>query len=420
MTKIEGDIAKSVFTSKLHPPIEDSVGSVLDGADGAVNSVVDGADDATDNVADFTSGAVGDTDNGTTLHQIPDEILKRMANVQIEEFEYPSWDDHSMVHGCLWLPAPVQAPTSQTSILQNAITRDTSISSRAATTAAQPPKAIIQLIHGMSEHISRYDQFARYLAANGFAVFGHDHIGHGYSAFSEEELGHMPPETGADILVEDVDTLRHIAHGIFPGDLPYFMFGHSMGSFTLRVYLTRHGAGLAGAIICGTGNEPIALATVGNALARVGARFRGETSKSNLIHSLVDGAFVRQIDDPETEFDWISVDRDNIDEFLADDLNGFQFTYGGYASLTKLALLAANLDLAKQIPEDLPILLVSGSEDPVGNKGDGVIETSNLLIKAGVRDVQMILYEGMRHEILNETGHATVFHDILDWILDRM
>lgn len=324
-----------------------------------------------------------------TVQKLPDGLLQQMDCIKVEDFEYPSWDDHSTVHGCLWRPA-------------------------------QYPKAIVQLIHGMSEHISRYDTFARYLAASGFAVFGHDHIGHGYSAFSEEELGHMPPETGADVLVEDVDTLRQIATASFPGDLPYFMFGHSMGSFTLRVYLTRHGEGLSGAIICGTGNEPVALSMVGNALARVGARFRGETSKSTLIHSLADGAFVRQVEDPETEFDWISVDRDNIDEFLADDLNGFQFTYGGYASLTKLALLAANLDLAKQIPESLPILFVSGSDDPVGNKGDGVIEAVNLLIKAGVRDVQMILYEGMRHEILNEAGHQVVFEDILNWIYENI
>lgn len=313
------------------------------------------------------------------------EALEQMSSVSVEDFEYPSWDDHSMVHGCLWSPA-------------------------------QHPKAIVQLIHGMSEHISRYDEFARYLAASGFAVFGHDHIGHGHSAFSEEELGHMPPETGADVLVEDVDTMRRIACESFPGDLPYFMFGHSMGSFTLRVYLTRHGEGVSGAILCGTGNEPVVLSMAGNVLARMGARFRGEASKSNLIHSLADGAFVRQVEDPETEYDWISVDRDNIDEFLSDDLNGFQFTYGGYASLTKLALRAANLDLAKQIPEDLPVLFVSGSEDPVGNKGDGVIEAADLLIKAGVRDVQMILYEGMRHEILNEAGHQVVFEDILDWI----
>lgn len=315
----------------------------------------------------------------------PKETLQKMDCIKVMEFEYPSWDDHSMVHGCLWRPA-------------------------------HSPKGIVQLIHGMSEHISRYDEFARYLAASGFAVFGHDHIGHGYSAYSEEELGHMPPETGADVLVEDVDTLRQIARESFPGDLPYFMFGHSMGSFTLRVYLTRHGEGLSGAIVCGTGNEPVALSIVGNTLARMGARFRGETSKSNFIHSLADGAFVRQVEDPETEFDWISVDRDNIDEFLADDLNGFQFTYGGYASLTKLALLAANLELAKQIPEDLPVLFVSGSDDPVGNKGDGVIEAVDLLIKAGVRDVEMILYEGMRHEILNEANHQEVFRDILGWI----
>lgn len=309
-------------------------------------------------------------------------------DIEVMDIEYPSWDNVSMIHGTIWMPKG-------------------------------KPRGIVQLIHGMSEHITRYDKFARFLVSNGFVVCGHDHIGHGESVSTAEELGHMPSDKGADVLVEDADTLRGIAQDAFSEDLPYFMFGHSMGSFTLRVYLTRHGEGLAGAIICGTGNEPTVLAMAGNFLARIGAKLRGETSKSNLIHSLADGAFVRQVKDPLTEFDWISFDRENIDSYMADELNGFQFTLGGYASLTKLALLASNLELATLVPDDLPLLFVSGSEDPVGNNGAGVREAVNLMMAAGSRDVELILYDGMRHEILNEADSQMVFDDILAW-LDRV
>lgn len=347
-----------------------------------------------DPVAVGNRSAVGGTMDRALegCYAIPDPecISGKMDAVAVQDMYFPSWDGMSTIHGCVWYPS-------------------------LAGGAAGKPKGVVQLIHGMSEHIGRYDRFARYLAACGYAVFGHDHIGHGHSVSADQSFGHMPPETGADVLVEDVNTVRGIAGEAFP-DAPYFMFGHSMGSYTLRVYLTRYGEGLAGAAICGTGNEPVPLAIAGNALARMGARLRGETSNSDLIHSLADGAFVKMVEDPQTEFDWISFDRGNIDGFLADELSGFQFTYGGYASLTRLALLAANLELARRVPSEVPLLFVSGAEDPVGNNGKGVLEAVNLMIQAGSRDVEVILYENMRHEILNEAASDEVFADILGWL----
>lgn len=297
---------------------------------------------------------------------------------------FPSWDGESTIHGMVWYPTG-------------------------------EPVGIVQLIHGMSEHISRYDPFARFLASRGFVVGGHDHIGHGLSVSSQSDLGHMPTEGGADILVGDVHTMRQILQGAFP-EAPYFIFGHSMGSFTLRVYLARRGAGLAGAILCGTGNKPTAVALAGNRIAKIGARVRGEKAKSNLVHTMADGAFSRSVPDARTEFDWISADRDNVDDYIADDLNGFQFTLGGYASLMQLVYLAANLELAKCIPNELPLLFVSGAKDPVGDNGQGVREAAQLMRDAGAYDVDVILYDGMRHEILNETESRVVFDDILAWI----
>ncbi len=323
-------------------------------------------------------------------------------DIRTLEFTYPSFDGVSNIHAMVWRP-PIGVQ----------------------------PHGIVQLIHGMAEHIERYDAFARFLASAGFLVCGHDHIGHGHSVSSRDELGHMPPENGAEVLVEDVDTLRYIVQHAFDeveviptadgpdiveGKLPYFIFGHSMGSFTLRVYLTRHGQGLAGAIICGTGQQPQPLSLMGNTLARLGSRFRGERMKSHLIHNMADGAFVRQVDDPQTEFDWISSSRQNIDDYIEDELNGFQFTLGGYATLTRLTLLAVDLELAKQIPNSLPLLFIAGSKDPVGDQGAGVKAAAQMMERAGQEDVEVILYDGMRHEVLNEEDSDLVFDDVLAWL----
>ena len=255
------------------------------------------------------------------------------------EFQFPSWDGESSIHAMLWRPEG-------------------------------DPRGVVQLIHGMSEHIERYEPFARFLAGNGFIVVGHDHIGHGHSVSNRKLLGHMPTETGADVLVEDVNTLRYIAASAFP-DLPYFIFGHSMGSFVLRVYLTRHGQGLSGAILCGTGNKPHIASLAGNALAQLGSKVRGETAKSDLIHSMADGAFSNAIDNPRTNFDWISANRSNVDAYMDDDLNGFQFTLGGYASLTKLTLLAASLEHAKKIRQRTAAAVHRGREGPGGRQRQG-------------------------------------------------
>lgn len=312
-----------------------------------------------------------------------------VTDVSMLEFGYPSWDGKSTIHAVVWQPS---------------------------TTDDTKPRGIVQLIHGMSEHIERYDAFARFLATQGFIVCGHDHIGHGHSVSSRDELGHMPPENGADVLVEDVDTLRYVVSHAFGSDLPYFIFGHSMGSFTLRVYLTRHGAGLAGAIICGTGQKPQIISLAGNALANLSAKIRGSRAKSDLIHNMADGAFAHAVEGAQTEFDWISADRSNVEEYIRDDLSGFQFTLGGYAALTKLTLLAADLELAKKIPHELPLLFVAGAKDPVGDSGEGVKAAAKMMEKAGAQDVEIILYDGMRHEILNEADAAVVFEDILTWI----
>lgn len=310
-------------------------------------------------------------------------------SVERQTLGFSSKDGKSQIKGLMWQPAG---------------------------TTASSPRGIVQIVHGMSEHIGRYDEFARFLAQRGFVVCGHDHIGHGKSAPRAEDRGHMPVDAGADILVEDVGSMRSVMGSRFARSVPYFIFGHSMGSFVVRNYLTRYGAGLSGAIICGTGNKPRVVARFGSRVARSLADKKGERYVSPFLHSLADGAYGKAVRNARTSFDWLSYDEANVDAYIADEMCGCPFTVGAYASLFSLVERAARLDLAMGVPKDLPMFYIAGAEDPVGDNGDGVRDAIEVMRAAGVADIKIKLYEGMRHEILNETGRDQVFEDVLEWL----
>ena len=307
---------------------------------------------------------------------------------------FKSHDGSSQIKGVLWQPVPgVGAPGV---------------------------RGVVQIVHGMAEHSGRYEDFARFLVDNGFAVCAHDHIGHGRSVASSADLGHMPLDGGKDVLVEDVHGLRRIVQARFSRQIPYFVFGHSMGSYVTRAYLSRYAQGLSGAVICGTGNEPVAKSKAGHALARRIARRQGERTSSKLLHNLADGSFSKSVKHARTSLDWLSTDPAVIDAYLADDLCGQMFTAGAYATLTSLTAEVATLDSALAVPSDLPVLFIAGALDPVGNKGKGVKSAAALFENAGIRDVEVKLYPGMRHEILNEPGKRRVYDDVLAWIDRRI
>ena len=238
---------------------------------------------------------------------------------------------------------------------------------------------IVQIAHGMAEHIERYAPFAEQLVSQGYVVCAEDHIGHGGSVSSTSQLGHIPHAAGADALIEDMHELRRIVAGRYSSVVPYVMFGHSMGSYMVRAYLTRHADGLAGAIMCGTGQVPA-------------------------------------IRDARTPLDWLSRDEKNVDNYIADPLCGFMFSVGGYEAVLSLTKEAANAAQASRIPADLPMLFISGADDPVGAQGRGVREAVEEYRRAGMRDVDLVLYEGLRHEILNEAEAGTVVADVTSWL----
>ena len=281
--------------------------------------------------------------------------------------------------------------------------------------APAKPKAVIQVVHGMAEHIDRYDDLAKSLVRRGFIVCAEDHIGHGHSAANASEYGHMPAHGGKDILLRDVHTLYRMVSELFPS-VPYVLYGHSMGSFITRAYIVRYGDELSACVLSGTGNVAAALSKGGRTLARILASVRGETYRSKFIDNLGAGAYGKQIENARTPLDWLSTDKEVVDAYIADERCGFMFTVGGYSTLLDLMAEIVSPECAARVPKNLPILLVAGDGDPVGEMGKGVRAAAQLLRDAGVKLVDEKIYPGMRHEIHNEIGFEQVYEDIMSWI----
>lgn len=311
----------------------------------------------------------------------------RETGVVLEDVTYASADGRSTIRARFWMPD------------------------------GTAPRAIVQIVHGMSEHIRRYDDFARFLVGRGYVVCGDDHIGHGASAPAHKH-GCMPAKNGNEVLLADEHTLRGIAAKKFPG-VPHVFFGHSMGSFITRCYLGRHGEGVAAAVICGTGTVPVATSRAGNVLARAIAGVRGEDYRSKLLDGLGAGGYGKAVPGP-TGYEWLSHNEKNVADYLADDECGFMFSAGGYVSLTGLTAEACSPACAAAVPHDLPLLYIAGDGDPVGDMGKGVRAAAKLARDAGSTDVTCIIYEHMRHEILNESGHEHVYGDVALWLEQKV
>ncbi|MBP3880319.1 MAG: alpha/beta hydrolase [Lachnospiraceae bacterium] len=282
-----------------------------------------------------------------------------------------------------------------------------------------PVKAVLQITHGMVEFIDRYDRFARVLSEQGFCVCGFDLLGHGLSVTSEEELGFFRHPDGNRAVIEDIRHLQCIMKKHYP-DVPYFMLGHSMGSFFTREYIEYFGNSLTGAIIMGTGSQPAGVVSAGKAMCRAEAAVHGWHYRSAAIDAMAFGSYNKAFEPAHTHMDWLTKDEAIVDAYVANPLNTFRFTVNGY--YTMFTAIGNAQDPAKiaMIPKDLPILLVSGEMDPVGGMGKGVQQAYESYKKAGIANVQMHLFENDRHEILNETDHEKVDEYILSWLEQRI
>lgn len=307
-----------------------------------------------------------------------------MTNLQ--EFTFLSSDGKTTLHGMEWLPE------------------------------GREPIGVLQIAHGVAEHISRYDGFARFLNGQGIAVVGHDHLGHGGSIAP----GGTPVYFGAgntwNTVVDDLYTLHLRIREEFPGK-PLFLMGHSMGSFLARTYLIRYPGTVRAAIIMGTGWQPEMMIRGGLAVAKLFAARGGEDSTSDFVNNLAFGAYNKAFAPNRTPVDWLSADTDNVDRYIADPLCGQPATVGLFRQMLTGIRFNQRTENLRKMDKDMPVLIISGEKDPVGDMMKGVIRTRDAFRAVGMKDVTLLSYAGLRHEILNEKAQQqTVYNDIWGWL----
>jgi alpha-beta hydrolase superfamily lysophospholipase len=274
------------------------------------------------------------------------------------------------------------------------------------------PKGIVQLVHGMCEHKERYMPFMEYLAANGYACVIHDHRGHGESVKSSEDLGYFY-EGGARAMVYDIKMVTSWAKETFPG-LPLILFGHSMGSMAVRSYVKRFDTELSGLVVCGSPSYNPGL-VFGKFLASLNSKVFGKRHRPKLIQNMAFGAFNHNFRHEPSHNSWICSDPEIVKSYDNDPLCTFQFTSDGFLNLFRLMQDAYSLKGWKCTSPDLPVLFISGDKDPCMADLDRFDDAVGKMRKAGYRHVSSILYPGMRHEILNETGKERVWADVLEF-----
>ncbi len=276
---------------------------------------------------------------------------------------------------------------------------------------ADAPKAVVKFIHGMEEYQDRYEPFAEYLQEAGYTVVTADLRGHGKNA---PILSHIADKEGHLRLLEDEEVILDEIHGRWPG-LPVILFGHSMGTIIARAFLQKHSEEFHKVVLSGYPN-PNGAAGAGIVLTEMIAAVKGGKGYSKMVDGMVLGPFAKAVPNAVTPQDWLSVNRENVQRYIADPLCGVRFTLGSYNALFHLIRMMDSPENYEEVRKDLPILLISGKEDPCtgGEKGRG--DSENRLRRAGFRNLEIVTLDGMRHEILNETGREDVYRRILDFI----
>lgn len=306
--------------------------------------------------------------------------------IQTYDFSYPSSDGIHAVHTREWVPEG-------------------------------SPRGMVQLVHGVAEHIGRYDPLARFLCAHGYVVCGEDHLGHGLTAGGK--FGYFGPKNGWNMVAQDIRHLREL-EGEKHSNLPYVLLGHSMGSFLSRTYLIRWPGTVNAAVLSGTGQESAAAVASGKALSEALCRLRGSDHVSRLVNDLSLGAYNRAFKPNRTPSDWLSRDEAMVDAALADPLCNFLPTVAMFRDMMGgLQFIADRANLAK-MDKDTPIYFLSGDRDPVGSMGEGVRKVEKMFRSAGCRDITVKLYPGGRHEMFHEINRQEVFHDLLAWMEGKL
>lgn len=278
------------------------------------------------------------------------------------------------------------------------------------------PQAAVLLIHGMAEHIDRYDDFACFLKANGIAVYGYDQRGHGKTAGHVDGLGYFGTAGWPGVVEDCHEVVKHIK-GEYP-DIPLFLMGHSMGSFISRSYMHTY-AGVQGLILSGTGADTGFLGRLLLGMVTISEKLRGPKAEAKLISKLTNDELLKQIKPSRTPFDWLSRDEKIVDKYIEDPYCGTVFSTSFYRGLFKTVTFVNSVRCVSVYPKSMPVFLFSGDRDPVGDYGKGVEKVKELLEVTGQEDVRLRLYKDARHECLNELNKEEVYRDILSWIEEK-
>ncbi len=273
---------------------------------------------------------------------------------------------------------------------------------------ATAPKAIIQIVHGMAEHIARYERMAKALNEAGFLVCGRNHRGHGPEA---KLLGYFADEQGWDAILNDAHEVSLDIKKQYPG-VPFILLGHSMGSFLAREYALRYGKELDGLILSGTGFYPKALCASGRMLAKLAPKKK----PANLVNNIAFAGNNKPFAPGRTGFEWLSRDEKEVDKYVADPLCGFCFTGSAFSDFFGGLLALTDESRLSSMPKDLPVYFMSGDRDPVGQMGEGVRQVAEQFKKAGMRDITVKLYPDARHELFNELNRDEVTADLIQWL----
>ncbi|WP_067727160.1 alpha/beta hydrolase [Oceanobacillus damuensis] len=273
------------------------------------------------------------------------------------------------------------------------------------------PKAIIQLAHGMAEHIHRYDAFATYLVQQGFTVFGNDHRGHGRTGEKQGIQGYFADRDGFFKATNDLFAITKHIKANNP-ETPIFLIGHSMGSFMVRNYIQSHSDIIDGAVLLGTGYYPKAVALAGKSLAAL----LPPKEESKLMNRLAFGSNNNRISERLSGFDWLSRDESIVEEYIHDPFSGFIPTGRFFHDLLTGVLSMQNKQQNQSIRKDLPLFLVSGDADPIGNYTKGIWKTARIYQKAGLQNITVMIYTDGRHELLNEITREDVFDTLCKWL----
>ena len=301
------------------------------------------------------------------------------------DFTFLSSDGKTRLHGISWVP------------------EDTA------------PVAVLQLVHGVAEHIDRYDDFARFLNGHGVIVVGHDHLGHGKSLPEGGTPVYFGDGCTWDTPVNDIYVLHTRLKEQYP-QLPLLLMGHSMGSFLSRTYLVRYPGTVRAAVLMGTGWQKRAVLDGGLALADLLAR-RDPAATNDMVSELAFGAYNKTFKPNRTAYDWLSLDQENVDAYIADPMCGHDATVGLFREMLRGIRFNQRRENLRRMDGSVPVLLISGEDDPVGGMGEGVRRTYQAFRDAGVADCTLKLYPKLRHELLNERAQReTVYQDIWNWM----